>query len=241
MDLRNEKSEISQGAICTYGKLRFQYGLHSLCAFVWLALSRAAFASEYRGQAVFSGFPVPGAFITATQGTKRLHSLSQCSTAWAGSKSDTSRVALYPGGLHESRTGFEDRVSAGGTALLGFSFSLGDVYATRACVIYDAQPLRHARRLLASSNTQPVGESQPDRLHGLVQLGSRRRYGHSGIAQHDFTWRTDRCGNSGGHRRSLDRARAGEAAYAVRLTPQYLSTTLTVSRRTVEAARLLVR
>ena len=53
-------------------------------------------------------------------------------------------------GIHESRTGFEDRVGAGGIALFRFSLPLGDVYATRACVVYDAQPLRHARRLLAS-------------------------------------------------------------------------------------------
>jgi hypothetical protein len=39
----------------------------------------------------------------------------------------------------------------------------------------------------------------------------------------------------------LDRARASEAAYAVRLTPYYFSTTLTGSRLTVEVARLLVR
>jgi len=53
-------------------KLRFQSGLYLLCAFEWLALSSAASASEYRGQVVFSGFPVPGAFVTVTQGAKRL-------------------------------------------------------------------------------------------------------------------------------------------------------------------------
>src|SRR5260370_40660352 len=93
--------------------------------------------------------------------TAELHSLSHCSTAWTCSKSKTSGVGRYSGGIHESRTGFEDRGGAGGIALLGFSFSLGDVYATRACVLYDAQPLRHARRVLAFSNPQPVAGSQP--------------------------------------------------------------------------------
>jgi hypothetical protein len=60
-------------------KLRFQYGLHLLCAFVCLALFRAASASEYRGQVVFSGFPVPGASVTVTQGAKRLTAITDLS------------------------------------------------------------------------------------------------------------------------------------------------------------------
>jgi hypothetical protein len=36
-----------------------------------LAISRLAAASEYRGQVVFGGFPVPGATVTATQGEKK--------------------------------------------------------------------------------------------------------------------------------------------------------------------------
>jgi hypothetical protein len=73
-------------------------------------------------------------------------------------------------GIHESRTGFEDRVGAGGTALFGSGLPFGYIYATRACIVYDAKPLRHARSFLASGNPKPVGESQPDRLHSMVQL-----------------------------------------------------------------------
>jgi hypothetical protein len=43
------------------------------------------------------------------------------------------------GGKHESRTGFEDRVSSGGNDLFGFNLPLGDLYATRTGVVYDAQ------------------------------------------------------------------------------------------------------
>jgi hypothetical protein len=58
--------------------------------------------------------------------------------------------------IHESRTGSEDRVGIGGIALFGFNLSLGGVYATRACVVYDVQPLCHARRFLACGNPQPL-------------------------------------------------------------------------------------
>ena len=115
-------------------------------------------------------------------------------------------------GKHESRTGSKNRVGAGRIALFGISVSPGDVYATRSCDVHDVQPLRHAWGFLASGNPQPIGESQPDRLHRMVQLRSRRDHGHSGIAQHDCTWRTDRRGCSRGYRRSLDRAGTSEAA-----------------------------
>ncbi len=45
-------------------------GLRSLCLFV--CLSASAWASEYHGQVVFNGLPVPGATVTATQGTKKV-------------------------------------------------------------------------------------------------------------------------------------------------------------------------
>lgn len=57
-------------------KPRFKYGLYLLCAFMWLALPSAAFASEYRGKVVFNGFPVPGASVTAIQGTKRITAIT---------------------------------------------------------------------------------------------------------------------------------------------------------------------
>lgn len=46
--------------------------LHLLCVFAALAFCGHALASEYRGQVMFGGFPVPGATVTATQGTKQL-------------------------------------------------------------------------------------------------------------------------------------------------------------------------
>jgi hypothetical protein len=52
----------------------------------------------------------------------------------------TSGFAWYSGGTHEPRTGFEDRVGAGGIALFGLRLSLGALYATRACIVYDVQP-----------------------------------------------------------------------------------------------------
>lgn len=60
-------------------KLRFQYGLYLLCASVWLALSSAASASEYRGQVMFNGFPVAGASVTVIQGAKRLTTITDLS------------------------------------------------------------------------------------------------------------------------------------------------------------------
>ncbi len=57
-------------------KSRFKSGLYLLCASMWLALSSAAFASEYRGKVVFSGFPVPGASVTVIQGTKRITAIT---------------------------------------------------------------------------------------------------------------------------------------------------------------------
>ena len=68
--------------------------------------------------------------------------------------------------------------------------------------------------LLAIRN--PVGEPQPDRLHGVAQFCSRRVDGHSGMVQHGCAGRVDSSGRSGGHRRGLDRACAGEAAGRMR-------------------------
>jgi len=59
-------------------KLRFQHGRYLLCTFVWLALSSAASASEYRGQVVFSRFPVPGVRHSDT-GAKRLTAITDLS------------------------------------------------------------------------------------------------------------------------------------------------------------------
>src|SRR5580692_10011009 len=46
------------------------------CTLVWLCASCLAVASEYHGQVTYGGLPVPGATITATQGTKRFATAS---------------------------------------------------------------------------------------------------------------------------------------------------------------------
>jgi hypothetical protein len=44
--------------------------LRLFCAIAWLATSSVVAASEYRGQVTFGGLPLPGATVTATQGSK---------------------------------------------------------------------------------------------------------------------------------------------------------------------------
>jgi len=51
-------------------KLRKNY-LRLVCAFACLAISSLAKASEYHGQITFGALPLPGATITATQGSKK--------------------------------------------------------------------------------------------------------------------------------------------------------------------------
>jgi len=70
--------------------------------------------------------------------------------------------------------------------------------------------------LLAIGN--PFSESQPDRFYSMVELRSCRHYGYSGIAEHDFTWRTGGCGDPRRHRRSLDRARSNKTECRTRRT-----------------------
>jgi hypothetical protein len=47
-----------------------------VCALVWLACSALAAASPYRGVVTFGGLPLPGATVTATQGTTKLTAIS---------------------------------------------------------------------------------------------------------------------------------------------------------------------
>ena len=46
------------------------------CALAWLASATLAAASEYRGTVVFSSLPVPGATVTATQGTTKFSAIT---------------------------------------------------------------------------------------------------------------------------------------------------------------------
>lgn len=47
-----------------------------ICIAAFLLVSKAALASEYRGQVIFGGLPVPGATITAMQGSQRFLAVS---------------------------------------------------------------------------------------------------------------------------------------------------------------------
>jgi uncharacterized GH25 family protein len=47
-----------------------------ISALMLLCASSLASATEYRGQVTFGGFPVPGATVTATQGTKKVSVVS---------------------------------------------------------------------------------------------------------------------------------------------------------------------
>jgi len=55
---------------------RRRIGRCLVCALACLALSIPAFASEYHGQVAFGGLPLPGATVTATQGTKKFVAIS---------------------------------------------------------------------------------------------------------------------------------------------------------------------
>jgi carboxypeptidase family protein len=54
----------------------FQLACALLCRLVALALPALASASQYHGQVTFHGWPVPGATVTVTQGTKSVRSVS---------------------------------------------------------------------------------------------------------------------------------------------------------------------
>ena len=47
-----------------------------VCAALYLMTARLALASEYHGRVTFGGLPVPGATITATQGTQKIVAVS---------------------------------------------------------------------------------------------------------------------------------------------------------------------
>src|SRR5438874_6938234 len=133
-----------------------------------------------------------------------------------GTKLNATALRCMREGVNESASGSEACVGVGRIALFGVSLSVDDVCAAGPCVVDDVQHLCHARRFLASRNPQPIGESQPDRFYSMVELRSCRRYGHAGIAEYDFTWRTGRCRDPRRHRCSLARARACKAASRTR-------------------------
>jgi hypothetical protein len=71
----------------------------------------------------------------------------------------------------------------------------------------DAVPCREGDQ---GATRQWVADCQKQAPQRDVKLCSRRGYRRTIIAQHDFTWRTELCGYSGGHRRVV--ARVGEVA-----------------------------
>ncbi len=56
---------------------------HFVCVLAWLALTALASASPYRGVVTYGGLPLPGATITATQGTKTMTAVSDQNGAFA--------------------------------------------------------------------------------------------------------------------------------------------------------------
>src|SRR5580704_1470045 len=54
----------------------FRFACILVCVSAWLAPSRPSLASEYHGQVTFGGLPVPGATITATQGSQKVVAIS---------------------------------------------------------------------------------------------------------------------------------------------------------------------
>lgn len=81
-----------------------------------------------------------------------------------GTKLDHAAFHFCRRGIIESRNGSEGCVGCGRSTLLSVSLSVADFRAPGAFVVDDVQSLGHSRRLLASGNSQPIGESQLDRF-----------------------------------------------------------------------------
>src|SRR5207248_7909369 len=80
---------------------------------------------------------------------------------------------------------------------------------------------------LLSSRPQPVGQSQPDRLHSLVELCSWRGDGGLGIPDCERMQRSaDRSGCARCHRCSPDRAGSGEGLSRAAIASRCVGRTL---------------
>ena len=75
------------------------------------------------------------------------------------------------------------------------------------------ESLRHARHFLAACSPKPVRQSEPDRVHGMVELRSCRSHGSARITTLDRSQGIDRVGRAYHHWRSLDRAGSDQAIY----------------------------
>jgi dipeptidyl aminopeptidase/acylaminoacyl peptidase len=113
------------------------------------------------------------------------------------------KMTVDPGMLRATRI---DRLTTGPGPDAALAVSSDGTRLTGPGVGDDAQRLRCARRLYAAGRAEPVGESQPDRLHSVVEF--RARCGHGGAilpsgerARTPPGWQRGSCGD----RRGLDR------------------------------------
>ena len=98
--------------------------------------------------------------------------------------------------------------------LLGLLFCAG-VYPLVLMVkeepaLDDAQPLRYSRHFPAACIPQPVRQSEPDRVHGMVKLRARRSHGSAGISTLDRSQGTDWVGCARCHWGGTDRVDSGK-------------------------------
>jgi len=73
------------------------------------------------------------------------------------------------------------------------------------------ESLRHARHFLAACSPKPVRQSEPDRVHGVVELRSCRSHGSARITALDRSQGLDRVGRAYHHWHSPDSAVSAQA------------------------------
>jgi len=64
----------------------------------------------------------------------------------------------------------------------GLTYPLVLFVEARACIGDDAEPLRHARHFPFAGSPTRIRESEPDRVHGTVELRPRSSYGGQAFA-----------------------------------------------------------
>ena len=111
----------------------------------------------------------------------------------------------------------KNRVDLGGITLYRDGLSLGAVCEARASIGDDDEPLRDARYFLDNGSAGPIGESQPDCFHGMVELRPRCRDVVPSFSKSDRTRGTDRVGCARRHRCSVDLAGSGKAVTRPRI------------------------
>lgn len=117
------------------------------------------------------------------------------------------------GGGDEATTDAEDCPGSGGSNLSGFGLSGGGVSAGGSGARDDVQPLRDAWRVSAAGDPESVGEQQPDRFHGVVELCPCRSDGVPGDARDSCARGVGGCGSAFVDWDSVDRACTGEGEF----------------------------